>query len=111
VSGQSYFIAWLVYLTGLVGLLALGWYLTRRWPAWGRWPVRTTVAALLLMPWTVAPGHWELAPAWVVSLFDGLIQEEVDVWRAGGPLLAVTLLGLALGLAQWWRLKRIEAHD
>ena len=85
-----------------MGVLFVLWYITR--------PLRALAAALLLMPWPVSPNHQEWGPAWVVSLFDGLAREDVSLWRAGGPLLAVLLLALLLAGAEIWRQRRKQDY-
>ena len=92
---QAYLWGWFAYLIGSVGVLFVWWWLTRPLSRWGKVPLRTVLTALLLTPWSVSPQHDEWAPAWVVSLFDGLAQEDVSLWRAGGPLLAMLVV-------HWW---------
>ncbi len=91
------------------------WYITRPVHGWLRLPLRALAAALLLMPWPVSSSHDEWGPAWVVSLFDGLAQEDVSLWRAGGPLLAVLILAGLLAGAELWRQRRrqddLQAED
>lgn len=104
---ESYLLGWLVYLAALTGFLALGWYTSRRWPYWLRYPARALVAALLLLPWTVTPESQQWAPAWIVTLFDGLIQPDARAGRAGWPLLGVVFaVTLAAGLEQWYRRRK-----
>ena len=111
-SAESYLLGWLVYLAALTGFLALGWYLSRRWPRWLRHPVRALVAALLLVPWPVSSGEPSWAPAWIVTLFDGLMQPDVPAARAGIPLLVVILVVAAgAGVEQWWRWRREAATE
>jgi cytochrome c-type biogenesis protein CcmH/NrfF len=62
------------------------------------------------MPWPVSSTHDEWGPAWVVSLFDGLARENVSLWRAGAPLLAVLLLALLLAGAEVWRQRRKQEY-
>lgn len=110
-SAETYLTAWLVYLAGLIGFLCLGWYLSRSFPDWCRGPVRAMVAALLLMPWPVMTGDGELAPAWVVTLFDGLIQEGISAGRAGWPLLLVVVLAGLAAVAEYWRGRQGKQHE
>lgn len=106
-SAESYLLGWLVYLAALIGFLALGWYTSRHWPYWLQHPARALVAALLLLPWTLSPEGEKWAPAWIVTLFDGLIQPDGRMARAGWPLLWVVLaVTLAAGLEQWYRRRK-----
>jgi preprotein translocase subunit YajC len=45
----------------------------------------------------------------VVSLFDGLAQEDVSLWRAGGPLLAMLVVALVVAAFELWRQRRKQA--
>ena len=106
-SAESYLLGWGVYLAALMGFLALGWYLSRRWPYWLRHPVRALVTVLLLLPWTVSSDSQQWAPAWIIALFDGLIQPDARAGRAGWPLLVTVLaVTLAAGLEQWYRRRK-----
>lgn len=107
---KAYLWGWFAYLLGSVGVLFVLWYITRPLRGWLRLPLRALAAALLLMPWPVSPSHDEWGPAWVVSLFDGLAQEDVSLWRAGGPLVAVLLLALLLAGAEIWRQRRKQDY-
>ncbi|KZY34178.1 hypothetical protein A3754_02610 [Alcanivorax sp. HI0083] len=92
-----------------MGVLFVWWWLTRPLSRWGKVPLRTLLTALLLTPWSVSPQHDEWAPAWVVSLFDGLAQEDVSLWRAGGPLLAMLVVALVVAVFELWRQRRKQA--
>ena len=106
-SAESYLLGWAVYLAALIGFLALGWYTSRNWPYGLRHPVRALVAVVLLLPWTVSPEGQQWAPAWIVTLFDGLIQPDARAGRAGWPLLGVVLVvTLAAGVEQWYRRRK-----
>ena len=107
-SANAYMGAWLVYLGGALLMVLLGWWLTRRWAPLVNTPLVLMLAALLVMPWTVAPEVSSQAPAWVVSLFDGLIRDDENFRRAGIPLAMVVvgaaIVGVGLGLARRrWR--------
>jgi hypothetical protein len=107
VSAEAYLLGWLVYLVALTGFLSLGWYTSRHWPYALRHTARALVAALLLLPWSVSPDTQQWAPAWLVTLFDGLIQPDAHAGRAGWPLLWVVLaVTLAAGLEQWYRRRK-----
>jgi hypothetical protein len=109
VTTQAYLWGWFAYLIGSVGVLFVWWWLTRPLSRWGKVPLRTVLTALLLTPWSVSPQHDEWAPAWVVSLFDGLAQEDVSLWRAGGPLLAMLVVALVVAAFELWRQRRKQA--
>jgi len=100
VSAESYLLGWLVYLGALVCFLGCAWYLSRSWPKALRGPLRAGWAALLLLPWTVSAGSEHWAPAWLVTLLDGLIQVDTDAARAGWPLLTVVVLAVSLAAGE-----------
>ncbi|MDX1804937.1 MAG: hypothetical protein R3292_12720 [Alcanivorax sp.] len=111
---NAYMWGWFAYLLGTVGVLYVWWWLTRPLARWVKVPLRTVLTAMLLTPWSVSPQHSEWAPAWVVTLFDGLAQESVSLWRAGGPLLAMLVVALIVAALELWRQQRKAArltHD
>ena len=72
--------------------------------AWGWY-----LAALLMAVWVMWRGgkflplvsaeHTALAPAWLVAMFDGLVQEDGSFWRAGKMVVFAGLLGVLPALA------------
>ena len=94
-------VVWLGYGIAALILWALVCMPLRRLRPLVAVPVLAVLAALMLMPWSVASGSAALAPAWIVSLFDGLIQPDARFSRAGLPLglaMAVALIaGVILG--------------
>ncbi|EUC69461.1 hypothetical protein Y017_13630 [Alcanivorax sp. 97CO-5] len=109
VTTQAYLWGWFAYLLGSIGVLFVWWWLTRPLSRWAKVPLRTLLTALLLTPWSVSARHDEWAPAWVVSLFDGLAQDNVSLWRAGGPLVAMLLVALVVAALELWRQRRKQA--
>lgn len=109
-SSESYLIAWAWYLGASIALIWCVWRVSRRFPLMVRQPVRALLAAVMLVPWTVQEGHEAMAPAWLVLLFDAVMQDDSGAMRAGKPLLAVLLLALFIALANGWlRRRRLEA--
>lgn len=108
---KAYMWGWFAYLLGSVGVLFVLWYITRPFMTWLRLSVRAVAAAVLLTPWSVSPEYGQLAPAWVAALFDGLFQEQMSYWRAGGPMLAMVGVALLVVLAELWRRHRKGAGD
>lgn len=103
---SSYLLGWSAYLAGCAAVLFVWWWLTRPLARWAKLPLRAALTALLLTPWSVSPEHGEWAPAWVVSLFDGLAQDDVSLWRAGGPLLGMLIVALLAAGVELWRQRR-----
>ena len=107
---KAYLWGWFAYLVGTGGVLFVWWWLTRSLGVWGKVPLRIVLTALLVTPWSVSPEHDEWAPAWVVTLFDGLAQEDISLWRAGGPLLAMLVVALIVAMFEVWRQRRKQAR-
>jgi hypothetical protein len=105
-SSESYLIAWAWYLGASVALLWCVWRVSARLPVLARQPVRAFLAALMLVPWTVKEGHEAMAPAWLVILFDAVMQDDSGALRAGKPLLAAALLVLVVALVNGWLRRR-----
>jgi len=108
VTAKAYMLGWIAYLLGSAGVLFVLWYISRPLVRWLKLPLRAIAAALLLTPWSVSPDISQLAPAWVVSLFDGFAQNDISLWRAGGPLLAMVIVALLVACAEMWRQRRKE---
>lgn len=99
-SPEEYLNAWLIYLGGVVLMMACWWYLTHflRWREF-RQLSRIVVGTILLVPWyTDATGHY-LAPAVIVAVVDALTLGVEAFWRAGTPLLIALIIGVVLSLA------------
>ena len=110
-SAGSYLWAWVFYLLAALVLLLSCWRVSAGWNRWLRLPLRGLLAALVLVPASVSPAHVELAPAWLVWLFDALMQEDVSGWRAARPLLLFAGLAVVVGLAGAWREQRRDSAD
>jgi hypothetical protein len=93
-----------------VALLVAAWVLWRG----GRflpltWRTLITLLPVLamLVPAPVSAVHDSLAPAWIVALFDGLVQEDGTFWRAGKAVLFAALFSLLpVLLVAWIQRKR-----
>ena len=105
-ASSSYLIAWLWYLGATLVLIAVWWRWTRKLPTLWRNVSRALPAAWALMPLTVALGHERLAPAWLVTVFEGFLRDEGDLRRGGLTLLLATVLALLMVAASWWLDKR-----
>ncbi len=96
---MNYDIAWLVIVAaGLLGSAFL-FLLTRGIGSPGlRWMVRVLPLMLMVVPAPVPGYAGQLAPAFVVLIFESLFQRAGAPGTAAGILLATALIGLALGL-------------
>ena len=96
---MSYTMAWLVIVTaGLLGSLGL-FFMTRRIgnPSL-RWILRVTPLLLMVAPAPVPNYDGQLAPAFVVLIFESLFQSDGEPVTSGLILLAAALLAMAAGL-------------
>ena len=96
---MSYTIAWLVILgAGLAGTGFL-FLLTRgiRAPSI-RWVLRVLPLVLMVVPAPVPNYDGQLAPAFVVLIFESLFQSDGEPFTAAMILLGAALAGIALGL-------------
>lgn len=90
-------VAWAAYCAGALGCLLVWWRMTKPLP-WSpvRQLLRILVAAFLLVPAPVAPGMDELAPAFVVLLFDMTLVKGGDALHAAPYLIYGLMLGLVI---------------
>jgi hypothetical protein len=96
---MNYEMAWVVIAAA--GLLGSGFlfYLTHGMRTGSlKWIVRVLPALLMMVPAPVPNYPGELAPAFVVLIFESLFQTSGEPGTSGLILLATGLFGLALGL-------------
>ena len=98
-GNMNYELAWLVIAAaGLLGSAFL-FYLTQSMrTASLKWVIRVLPALLMMVPAPIPNFPGELAPAFVVLIFESLFQAGGEPGTAGMILLATGLIGLALGL-------------
>jgi len=93
------------YLWGLVsyylgaGLVLLFCWHFRQWIGWRyfRNLILVLLSVVLLMPFSAYPDMNYLAPAWFVSIFEGLTEAtEAGYLRAGVPLIVATLVAVVV---------------
>ncbi len=103
---ENYFWGMLAYYLAAAGLLVCCWHFTR-FIGWRH--VRNLlllfIATLILMPAPVDPDLTYLAPAWFVSVFEGITGEPDGFARAGRPILIIYLFAAVVYLvgAILWR--------
>ncbi len=96
---MNYTLAWLVVAAaGVTGSLGL-YFLTRSWrPGRLRSIIRITPLLLLVVPAPVPNYDGQMAPAFIVLLFESLFQGNGQPLAAGLILLAALALGVLGGL-------------
>lgn len=90
-------LVWLVYGLAALGLIAGLIKLLKAWHPGLRNLLVCACIGGLLIPWQVNAEQPDLAPAFMVSLFDGLSLSPEEAMRAGTPLLLGSLLIMLLG--------------
>ena len=103
---EEYFKAWLMYLGGVVLMMACWWYLTHffRWREL-RQLCRVVVGVVLVVPWYTDVTGSYMAPAFIIATVDALTVGPEAFWRAGTPLLIALIVAVVLSLA-WHRWRR-----
>lgn len=97
-SAENYLWGMVAYYFGAALVLFCCWRFTR-WIGWQwlRFGLLVLMAVLLLMPFTAYPDMDFFAPAWFVSLFEGLTKAtEQGALRAGVPLLVAEIVALVV---------------
>ena len=95
-SAENYFWGWVVYTTGALCLLSCAWYLLRRLTnAALRQSIMLVATAFLMTPVTAHRDDFHLAPAFFVSLYEGLVS-GIGYQRGVAPIMAMTVLALTL---------------
>ncbi|KRP19842.1 MAG: hypothetical protein NWS22_10605 [Porticoccaceae bacterium] len=98
-SAEDYLYGWIAYIAGGVCLLiVLGYLLRKARAAWVRHVPVLVSAAILVTPVTAYPDDKHLAPAFFVSLYEGLLAsgDDLGFQRGLAPILAVLMFVLIL---------------
>ncbi|MEY1662179.1 hypothetical protein [Isoalcanivorax beigongshangi] len=98
---QGYMVAWLAYLGAAFVVLVVMTLVAQRWHRWVKYPFIAILVGILFTPWPVAADSDNLGPAWIITLFEALIQKEANPLRAGAPLLAAVVLCLVVATVQF----------
>ena len=93
-EAQGFGVAWGWYLAALLMAVWVMWRGGKFLPLTWRTLITVLPALVFAVPATVSAEHTALAPAWLVALFDGLVQEDGSFWRAGKMVLFAALIGL-----------------
>lgn len=96
---MNYTIAWLVILAAAMLGSGMLFLITRGISSASfRWAIRLLPLALLTVPAPVPNYDGQLAPAFVVLIFESLFQSEGEPGTAAGILLAAVLIAVALAM-------------
>ena len=118
-SAEDYFWGWIVYISGASCLIYVAWYLLKdiRFVAI-RHLVLILIAVFLLTPVSAYTDDPRLAPAFFVSIYEGIVNNpDSGFQRGAAPILAlmvVSLFGyLALRVIVWFvrRLKKTPVNN
>jgi len=109
-NAENYLWGWIAYTSGVMCLLWVAWYLLRniRFTTF-RQLLLLVAATFFLTPVTAYTDNPYLAPAFFVSLYEGLIANgDIGFQRGAAPILAFTAFGvIGYGLIRLllWRYK------
>ena len=96
-SAESYFWGWAAYSLGVLCLLSLFWLLIRKISSsWIRHSLLIFFLAVFFTPVTAYPDNPFLAPAFFVSLYEGVLLSHRDMGfqRGLAPILAVSFIAI-----------------
>jgi len=94
VVADGFTVAWAWYLVALLVAAWVLWRGSRFLPLTWRTLLTLLPVMVMLVPAPVSAVHDSLAPAWIVALFDGLVQEDGTFWRAGKAVVFAALFSL-----------------
>ena len=118
-SGEDYFWGWIAYISGASSLIYVAWYLLKdiRLVAI-RHIALILIAVFLLTPVSAYTDDPRLAPAFFVSIYEGIVNNpDSGFQRGAAPILAlmvVSLFGyLVLRVIAWFvrRLKKPPVNN
>lgn len=92
-EAQGFDVAWSWYLVALLMAVWVMWRGGKFLPLSWRTLITVLPALVFAVPAPVSAEHAALAPAWLVAMFDGLVQEDGSFWRAGKMVVFAALVG------------------
>jgi len=98
-STESYVWGWIAYSVGVLCLLSLFWLLIRKLASrWVKHVLIIVFLALFFTPVTAYPDNPYFAPAFFVSLYEGvmLADKEAGFQRGLAPILAFSFISVVL---------------
>lgn len=98
-SIESYLWGWAVYSVGVLCLLSLFWLLIRKIAlGWIKHLLLILFLVIFFTPVTAYPDNPFLAPAFFVSLYEGILigQKDIGFQRGLAPILAVSFISIIL---------------
>ena len=109
-TAENYFLGWFVYSAGVVCLLYVGWQLLRSRNSSLRHIILLMLSVLFLTPVTAYMDDPHLAPAFFVSLFEGLVvKPSLGFQRGAAPIAAMmtaVMLLYVLSRLLIWRIRK-----
>ena len=93
---SDYFNAWLAYFVGAVMLSLVWWRLSRKWPHWLKYPSLLAVTVGLLVPFNIEQGSLSMAPAWLITFFEGIFLPDIGFARVAPTLVICMIAGAVL---------------
>lgn len=113
---NEYLWAWGAYYGAAGFFFAVLWYWTRRflW-AEARQLIRVILGVVLVVPWFTAADSSYMAPAWIISIAELLLEGAPAFWRAGLPLVlslvAAIVLSTLCAMYRWNAQRRANKSE
>jgi uncharacterized membrane protein YccC len=98
-STESYIWGWITYSTGALCLLSFCWLLIRKLASrWLKHVLMILLLAVFFTPVTAYPDNPYLAPAFFVSLYEGILLGDrgMGFQRGLAPILAFSFISVVL---------------
>ncbi len=105
-EAQGFGMAWGWYLAALLMAVWVMWRGGKFLPLTWRTLITIMPALVFAVPAPVSAEHTALAPAWLVAMFDGLVQEDGSFWRAGKMVVLAGLVGALPAVVVAWVQRR-----
>ena len=100
-TAENYMWGWIVYSTGVLCILGVFWMLIRKISiSWIKHVLVLLYLVFFFTPVTSYPDNPHLAPAFFVSLYEGLIArgDDLGLQRGLAPILAIAFFTLLIYL-------------
>ncbi len=97
-TDTQYLLGWLIYFIGASGCLLGLWLVIQRMSVRFRRFFMVLAAVLVYLPGITKPDMSYLAPAFLITLFDGLTYGIEGMWRTGKALLLIAGIASLIAL-------------
>jgi len=103
--------SWAIYALSALLVMLVTFRITRNWNTGVKAFLRVTILVLMAVPWYVDGTQGVMAPAFTISVFEGLTSGGNQWMRAGLPLLSVLVISYFVLVIGLWISRKKETDS